>query len=181
MTTMLSFFVDLVFSRSALHANVPRKIDDVPQNTLCHSIDWYCGKALSRYKKKVWIFEEQKTGSSNLKKLMITFTKERYRRVKPMAMEERGLLIRELPSDNPGQPKKSRGMWAICKEGVYIDFDANVGRTDLWWDIRVYCRKSSILRMIDCVRWEVYAWRARGLGAYWLLVFVDSVHIKVSW
>lgn len=61
-------------------------------------------------RKKSESLRSKKTGSSNLKKLMITFTKERYRRVKPMAMEERGLLIRELPSDNPGQPKKSRGM-----------------------------------------------------------------------
>lgn len=39
--------------------------------------------------------------------------------------------------------------------------------------------KSSISRMIDYVRQEVSAWLARGLDAYYPIVFVDCVHIKV--
>ena len=39
--------------------------------------------------------------------------------------------------------------------------------------------KSSISRMIDYVRQEVSAWLVRGLDAYYPIVFVDCVHIKV--
>ncbi len=39
--------------------------------------------------------------------------------------------------------------------------------------------KSSISRMIDFVREEVFQWLARGLDAYYPVVFVDCVHIKV--
>ena len=39
--------------------------------------------------------------------------------------------------------------------------------------------KSSISRMIDFVRQEVSQWLERGLDAYYPIVFVDCVHIKV--
>lgn len=39
--------------------------------------------------------------------------------------------------------------------------------------------KSSISRMIDYVRNEVDAWLHHGLDAYYPIVFVDCVHIKV--
>ena len=39
--------------------------------------------------------------------------------------------------------------------------------------------KSSISRMIDYVRKEVDVWLTRGLDAYYPIVFVDCVHIKV--
>ena len=39
--------------------------------------------------------------------------------------------------------------------------------------------KSSISRMIDFVRLEVSQWLERGLDAYYPIVFVDCVHIKV--
>lgn len=39
--------------------------------------------------------------------------------------------------------------------------------------------KSSISRMVECVRTQVSQWLERGLEAYYPVVFVDCVHIKI--
>lgn len=39
--------------------------------------------------------------------------------------------------------------------------------------------KSSVSRMVECVRTQVSAWLERGLEAYYPVVFLDCVHIKV--
>lgn len=39
--------------------------------------------------------------------------------------------------------------------------------------------KSSISRMVECVRTQVTQWLERGLEAYYPVVFVDCVHIKI--
>lgn len=39
--------------------------------------------------------------------------------------------------------------------------------------------KSSISRMVDCVRTQVSSWLERGLEEYYPVVFVDCVHIKI--
>ena len=42
-----------------------------------------------------------------------------------------------------------------------------------------HCSKSSISRMVECVRTQVNEWLERGLESYYPVLFVDCVHIKI--
>lgn len=58
----------------------------------------------------------------------------------------------------------------LTQEQVGDVFDQIYGR---------HYSKSSISRMVECVRSQVSEWLERGLETYYPLVFVDCVHIKV--